>query len=297
MLAKAGFAGRVNVARVLATLGAAPTLLAVAGGNVGALFEDLVDRTAIRARIVPVAGRTRIAFIAHDAASGLEYRFVPEGPDLSGTERDAALAAFLALLTELRPRWVVLSGSLPRGVPPDTYARMSRSAREAGARVAIDTSGGALALALREGAVDLAKPSLRELEGIAGAPLDEDGVRRAAERLVADGSSARVAVTLGMQGSLLATRQGTLRRPALHVPVHSATGAGDSFLAGFVHGLDRGLGDGAAFALALGCGAAAVMTAGTELCRGEDVDRLLAAGGRESRQAAEAIGSPAAGVS
>ena len=270
--------GGVNVARVLATLGDRPFLLTMAGGAQGTLLDARLAAFDIDHRTVPIEGETRVAFIAHDTMSDLEYRFVPDGPALERRELAAFETAFGDALRSA-PRWVVLSGSLPRGVPSDTYVRLARVARESGARVALDTSGEPLRAALAAGGLDLVKPSLRELESIDGAPLDEAGVRLAAERLVSKGSAARVAVTLGMQGSLLALPGRSIRRPALHVPVHSATGAGDSFTAGLVHGLDRGMTEENAFALALACGAATVMTPGTELCGRADVERLLGAQG------------------
>jgi len=52
-------------------------------------------------------------------------------------------------------------------------------------------------------------------------------------------------------------------------------GAGDSFLGGFVAALAAGQSLEHAFRIAVAAGSAAVMSAGTELCREEDVQRLL----------------------
>jgi 6-phosphofructokinase 2 len=58
------------------------------------------------------------------------------------------------------------------------------------------------------------------------------------------------------------------------VDVKSAVGAGDSFVGGITVGLARGLPVDSAFALGVAAGTAAVLTAGSELCRREDVERL-----------------------
>jgi 6-phosphofructokinase 2 len=85
-----------------------------------------------------------------------------------------------------------------------------------------------------------------------------------------------VALTLGDEGAVLAWSGGTRRLESPKVEVKSAVGAGDSFVAGMTFGLaqERPLED--AFALGVATGAATVLTAGTELCHREDVERLYA---------------------
>jgi 6-phosphofructokinase 2 len=65
------------------------------------------------------------------------------------------------------------------------------------------------------------------------------------------------------------------RADAIEVPVLSATGAGDSFLAAMVWALSSGLGEEEAFRHGVAAGTAALLTPGTELCRKEDVLGLL----------------------
>ncbi|MCW2876072.1 MAG: putative sugar kinase [Sphaerisporangium sp.] len=62
------------------------------------------------------------------------------------------------------------------------------------------------------------------------------GVEEAAAKLLAEGPSG-VLVTLGGEGSLVATASGLTRVPALEVPVVDTTGCGDAYCAGFVAGL------------------------------------------------------------
>jgi 6-phosphofructokinase 2 len=61
---------------------------------------------------------------------------------------------------------------------------------------------------------------------------------------------------------------------APEVAVRSAVGAGDSMLAGIVHGLAQGMELVDAARLGVAAGTAASLTPGTELCRREDVERL-----------------------
>ncbi|MBX6376800.1 MAG: 1-phosphofructokinase family hexose kinase, partial [Acetobacteraceae bacterium] len=156
--------GGVNVSRVAHELGGATLAVVTTGGVAGRFLEELLDEAGVPRRSVPIRGRTRIAMVVHDRASGLEYRFIPEGPELQEAEWRAALAA----VAEEPGDWLVLSGSLPRRVPEDFYARALREARDRGRRVVLDTSGAALRAALAVGGVELVKPSLGEFEALLG---------------------------------------------------------------------------------------------------------------------------------
>jgi 6-phosphofructokinase 2 len=259
--------GGVNVARVIAKLGDRPELLIVSGGATGALLEEILAQLPITLRTVHVSGSTRIAFMVFERDTGQEYRFVPEGADITADELEKAMAA----VAGFRGDYIVASGSLPRGAPDDTYAKMSDIAAANGVRFVLDTSGAPLRATLEKGQVFLVKPSLGELETLAGRKLDEAGLREEAMRLVREGRSQYVAVTLGREGAILAGANGILRVPAIHVSVKSAVGAGDSFVAALVWMLSNGGTMEEAFRFGVAAGAAAAMTPGTELCHRDDI--------------------------
>ena len=250
--------GGVNVARVLRELGADVTAVVSCGGMPGELLEELLAEAGVRCRAVRIAERTRICMTVLETGTGQEYRFVPEGPALGEAEWQAALAACVGAAD-----WLIASGSLPRGVPEDFYARLAGAARQRGQRVVLDSSGPALKAALGSG-LALIKPSLGEFEALLGRALRTPAAQEAAAReLVRAGAAERVAVTLGRDGALLATAEGVWREPPLEVPVRGAVGAGDSFLAAMVLSLARGEAPATALAWGSAAGAAAVMSTGT----------------------------------
>lgn len=259
--------GGINVARVLSKLGCPVEALYLAGGEIGGLLDRLVSEHGVATRRVSIEGQTRLGFIVHETSTGLEYRFVPEGPSVSAQ----ALDTVLGTIAEAGPSIVVASGSLPAGVPDDFYARAAEAARAVGARFVLDTSGAALKATLGRTTVHLAKPSLGELERLAGRKLDADSALAFAREIVGSGSVEILAVTLGADGALLATPRRTLRLPSIPVRVRSAVGAGDSFLAGMIWKLMEGSDEEDAFRFGIAAGAAAAMTPGTELCRIEDI--------------------------
>jgi hexose kinase, 1-phosphofructokinase family len=259
--------GGVNVARVIAMLGGQPELLVLPGGATGALLVEMLKDMPIELHAVPVVHQTRAAFMVFERASGQEYRFVPEGPEISADE----LAATMAAVRDFEGEYVIASGSLPRGVSVDTYAEMAEIAAAKGQKFILDTSGAPLVATLERARVFLVKPSLSELETVAGGKLDETGIAETAKRLVAEGRAEHIAVTLGRDGALLANADGVLRLPAIEVPVQSAVGAGDSFVGALVWALSQGRPIEEAFRFGMAAGAAAAITPGTELCHREDI--------------------------
>jgi 6-phosphofructokinase 2 len=262
--------GGINVARVIRELGGEALAVYFAGGLTGQAFNHMIDAIGLAHRAVPIAGMTRVSHTVYERSSGQEYRFVPEGPALAEAEWQAGLAA----LEGQDADYLVASGSLPKGVPADFYARIARSARERGIRFVLDTPGEALRQALEVG-VHLIKPNLSELERLLGRALPEPAAQEAVARgLVGDGCAEIVTVSLGADGALLATNDGCLRLAAPAIEPKSAVGAGDSFVAAMTFGLAEGRAPKDAFTLAVATGTATVLTMGTELCRRPDVLRI-----------------------
>lgn len=265
--------GGINVARVLSKLGADVTAIFLGGGVTGRVLDDLLDRSGIDRRMIPIADDSRMSLTVVETSTGLEYRFVPEGPEVSAEEGEAVIEA----VRQARCDYFVASGSLPRGLPDDFYVEVGRAARANGARFVLDTSGDALRAALDEGGVFLVKPSRREMESLAGHALDREGLAREAQRLASGGKAEHVVVTLGSDGAILADREAAAFSPAINVEACSAVGAGDSFLAGMVYGFAEGRSAGQALRVGLAAGAAAVLSCGSDLGKPEDLKRLVGA--------------------
>ncbi len=262
--------GGINVARVVRDLGGEALAVVLIGGGTGRFLQELLTDARVECLTIPVAGRTRISVAVHERSTGLEYRFVPEGPPMTASEWEAVLDA----LGRVEGGWVVASGSLPRGAPEDAYAHIARICSRRGQRFVLDTSGPSLKAALGTGAT-LIKPSLREFEGMVGRPmLDPREQELEAIALVRGGAAQMIALSLGAGGAILATASGAIRMPAPQVPVRSAVGAGDSFVAAMTLGLANGLAPEKAFAYGIAAGSAAVMRYGTAHPRREDVEEL-----------------------
>ena len=264
--------GGINVARMVRALGGEAIAFYLAGGLTGQALEGLIEDCGIASVRVPIAGQTRVSHTVFETSTGHEFRFTPEGPEVTAAECHNCLE----VLSILNCDYFIVSGSLARGMPPDFYASVAKLAKARGGKVVLDSSGVALHRTLAEG-VYLVKPSKRELENLLGrkaaTPADEEALAR---ELVERGGAEIVALTLGGDGAVLASREGVLRLASPQIHARSAVGAGDAFLGAMVWALANGRTIDHAFTYGVAAGAATAMTPGTEQGSREDIERLVA---------------------
>lgn len=263
----------VNVARALTAQGSAALAVLPEGGPEGHLMASLLDDAGVARRGVPIRESIRLNVTAVEP-DGTTTKLNEPGPRLDEGEVRALLAAVgSAVAAATGPVWVVGCGSLPPGAPADLYARLIRSAREAGARVAIDSSGHPLRPAVAAGP-DLIKPNRVELEELVDAELTTLGdVIDAARDLVADGI-AMVAVSLGRDGAVLVDAAGATHAVATVERPRSTVGAGDCLLAGLLHDLSVGRSPHDALRTGVWWGAAAVSMPGSRVPAPGDLDGI-----------------------
>jgi 6-phosphofructokinase 2 len=263
--------GGINVASAIKQLGGDALAIYTAGGIIGGLLERLLSDQGIRNRPITISNNTRENVIITETESDQQYRFGFPGPRMTDREQQTCLDAVSKL--EPSPKYLVLSGSLPPGVPEDFFGRVIEAMPKE-TRIALDVSGNALKRGVEQ-SVFLLKPNQRELGTLVGREIESDqDARDAAHQLIDRGKVQAMMVSLGRAGVMLVTGDEQHRIHAPTVKIQSKIGAGDSTVAGAILALQRGesLLDAARFAVA--CGSAAVMTPGTQLCRREDAERL-----------------------
>lgn len=233
----------VNVASCLADWGAPVIATGLLGKHNSESFEALFRDKGIADRFIRVGGDTRVNIKLADSAGGGTTDINLPGLSIEERHWDKLLTVLAA---DTNPdSLIVLAGSLPNGLPTDSYARLTGKLRQWGARVVLDTSGPALSAALaapREALPHCIKPNRQELAQWAGKPLtDTAEVLTTARQLQAAGV-AQVVVSLGEDGALfvLDTGPALLARLPVQNPV-STVGAGDALVAGLCAGLRQNL--------------------------------------------------------
>ncbi|ULN35603.1 1-phosphofructokinase family hexose kinase [Mycolicibacterium smegmatis] len=262
----------INVAKALTSAGVDALALLPAATD-----DPLL--TALRCADVPFAAvpiaepvRTNIAITEND---GTTTKLNERGATLD----TAALDAITRCVVDeaQHAAWVVLSGSLPPGVPPQWYADVVARLAPLPCRVAVDTSDAplaALASKLSTASPELMKPNVEELASISGvaeadlettvAEGDLSLVVAAAVKLVERGVGA-VLATLGAAGAVLVDGTGAWFAAPPPITARSTVGAGDASLAGYLRAEVGGAEPSQRLRMAVAYGSAAAALPGSAL--------------------------------
>jgi 1-phosphofructokinase len=244
----------VNVTRNLARNGVDSAAVVPVGVADGERFISLLsDYEVVR---VPVREGVRMNLSLVEPG-GVVTKINAPGPTYSPAEVELLVEETLRSVEGAD--WLALCGSLPPGVEPEIYPRLTRLAREAGCRVAVDTSGKPFAAALSAGP-DLVKPNHEELAEFVGRTLTTFGDVVEAAREVGDEGVFKVLVSLGPDGAILVEKGGVYHAETPPFVPKSTVGAGDSMLSGFL--ASGGAGE-KALAWGVAWGAAAARIPGT----------------------------------
>ncbi|WP_210642812.1 1-phosphofructokinase [Pseudomonas sp. Tri1] len=223
----------VNVAQVLADLGHTLTVSGFLGEDNAQMFEALFIQRGFVDAFIRVPGETR-SNIKLAEQDGRITDLNGPGPVVD----EAAQQALLERLEQIAPGHdvVVVAGSLPRGVSPQWLQALITRLKKLGLNVALDTSGEALRVALAAGPW-LIKPNTEELADALGCEVvSELAQAQAAQRLHAQGIE-HVVISHGADGVNWFSVGSALHASPPKVSVASTVGAGDSLLAGMLHGL------------------------------------------------------------
>jgi 1-phosphofructokinase len=263
----------VNVAGVLADLGAGVAVTGFLGQGNAQLFEAMFRDKGIDDRFVRIPGDTRVGIKIIDGPSGrtTDINFPGLAPP---PEAFDDLCRRVDALSE-SGRWFALCGSLPPGIGADAYARLTDIVHAKGGSVGLDTSGAALREAIARGP-DVTKPNLDELAELAGRPLDTTAsVVDAARTLLLQHGVRLAVVSMGAAGAVFVDADQALVARPPRVAVKSTVGAGDAMVAGVVYGQHRGLPIDQCARLATALGAHAVTRLGAGLGRPPAHEGLL----------------------
>jgi tagatose 6-phosphate kinase len=245
----------VNVGRTLHALGADAMLLGLLGGPTGNVIEAELRALGLSTSFMRIAGETRRTFTVVDASAaggrGAVALFNEPGPEVSAAEWDKFRAQYGRVLrvAVLQDSMVVLSGSLPPGLPADAYATLIATAKAAGVPTLLDTSGAALRHGIAAGP-DIVKPNLDELAALTSGQAHDGGHSGTSQgaqtspvmaaAAIREAGARSVVVSLGAEGLLADTPAGRWHARPPAVVTGNATGAGDAVVAALAHGLVSG---------------------------------------------------------
>lgn len=228
-------AGRgVNISRALNLLGV-PTHAVILVGHdaTGRAYQALLSEEQFPITVLRRTGRTRSNIVIKDTGHENET-FI--GEDVEGVSPDSLSQVIDTLRELIQPGdRVVFAGSLPNGLPTDSYARLIEVAHEAKAHVAINAGGGEPlreSLKARPGMIYLTQT---QAEGLFNFPVRTyEDVMYVAQQL-SDMGAGKVLVAMTQSDSaVLHARQGVWLVELPSVVPGTSTGQAEAMIAGYL---------------------------------------------------------------
>lgn len=278
----------VNVAKALKALGQNPHIVGLVAGPSGQIIRNDLDAQSLPATLIEGQGDSRTCTLILDPLDRSTTVVNEEGLlELDPPSRQRLIDVLDHLLA--RADALVLSGSLPKALPPSIYATLIQRAKEKGVFTALDSSGEALAFGVAQGP-NLIKPNAHELSQLIAdsttndstriEPQDPDTAWASPKRLAAACQKLHqkgvelVVVSLGAFGAFASESGGAWFANAPSVEPVNTTGAGDSTVAGLVTSLLKGAPLPEALTWGIACGTADVLTKAAGHIRPVDIKRL-----------------------
>ena len=261
----------INVSRVIRELGGHSVALGLVGGYEGLQLEGLLINAGVMSDFTRISGETRTNIILREQTIGRQYVIGAASPEVNATE----IGIFYQNFNQIQNmEYLILSGSLPRGVTPNLYGQLILAGKKKNAFIVIDTDGKSLRESI-EYQPTCIKPNTYELSRLAERELQtESEIMGFCEKIHQKGIP-YILVSRGRKGLLLTSVKQKIKAIAPPVEVDSTVGAGDSVVGGFVLAHSRGKDLADCVRLACAAGTATAQTPGTELCHRADVEAIL----------------------
>ena len=221
----------INVSWALHRAGIPTTAIYPAGGQTGDLMAGALSAAGIPFHRVESGQevRTNITLISPGHATKINEPGV-----LLGEKEITELTRCIIDAAD-KSATVLVCGSLPGGMSPDYPRQLIEHLGNRGIRVALDTSGEPLTLALSANPL-LIKPNVHELAELVGTELKTLRDVAAAAREAINRGADSVLASLGADGAMYVGPEETLFATSRDIPFVNSVGAGDALLAGFFAG-------------------------------------------------------------
>lgn len=262
------FGGKgINVSVVLAELGVCSKALGFVAGFTGRAIEEGIANKGVTSDFVHLEkGFSRINV---KIKSDEETELNGQGPVISETD----IAKLYSKLDELSEGdTIVLAGSIPNSLPADIYEKILAYLAPKNVRAVVDATGKLLMNVLKYKPF-LVKPNNHELGEIFGVKLKTyDDIVMYANKLREMGAK-NVLVSMAGDGAVLVDEQGNVHSCGVcKGTVVNSVGAGDSMVAGFIAGCEKGNYD---YALKLGTAAGGATAFSMGLAEKKLIDKLF----------------------
>lgn len=263
----------INVSVVLRRLGHETTALGFTAGFTGDEIIRQVQAEGITERFIRLPqGTSRVNVKLKNDNAG-ETEINAQGPHITAE----AIQALRDQADQLvKGDWLILSGSIPHGIPNTVYRELAQQVSPKGVHIVVDAEQSLLRNVLDQKPF-LIKPNHHELAQLFDTPMDSLETVIGAARALREQGARNVLVSMAGDGALLVTEANTIyQAKAPQGTLVNSVGAGDSMVAGFIAGFIESQGD-YTKALQTGIAAGSASAFHEDLATGAQIRSLLPA--------------------
>ncbi len=262
----------LNVAIGIARLNGKCTATGFMFENHKTMFEHTLNKEGVAHDFVYNEGSARVNYKIIDGKSMLT-EINDRGEEVDIVKQDELTKKVLQVSKDCTV--AVMSGSLPKGVKPEFYKKVLSVIPE-GVKIIVDAEKDNCLSALSTGKVYMVKPNKKELEEFSEmAVKTKEDMVKAAKKYI-DLGAKNVLISLGAEGAILTDGVDNYFCKSANVAVNSTVGAGDSMVAAYCVGLEKGVDKKELLKMAVAAGTSAVTTSGTNLFYKNKYDEVYA---------------------
>ncbi|MBS3786732.1 1-phosphofructokinase family hexose kinase [Candidatus Bipolaricaulota bacterium] len=230
----------INVSIYLASVGMENIAMGLIGGHTGRAIKRSLREEGIVTNFTWISEETRSnVAILKKGQEGNPIEVNSTGPEISERVLDQFMDQYETMLH--RASFVVLSGSLPPGVPKNYYRELADRAKEMGIRTVVNTGGDYVRPAAEAGPF-LIKPDIRERKAVMGEELTNSQSIVDAGRKMLDFGTEYVLLSHGLTGDILVSKDNIweLEANREELTIRNRVGAGDSLIGGIIYQIEEG---------------------------------------------------------
>ena len=262
----------INVSKTIHALGGVSKASGLLGGNNGRYIENALNNLSIENDFVHIDGETRVNLKVLNQDKTLT-ELNESGPVISEKQVDELFNKVNQLLHE--QDILVLSGSVPKGVDKDFYAKMIERAKAKSVQVILDADGELFDLGI-QAKPTIIKPNKYEICKYFNQSEDIDFLELIGlGRELLNKGLELVVISMGKEGSIFIKRDCYAIAKAIKIEAHSSVGAGDAMVAALAIALDKKMNFKDMITLAVASSAGAVLSKGTSPAERSVVDELM----------------------
>lgn len=262
----------LNVSIVLNNLGEDTLCTGFNFKSNGHMLEQLLDSHHVKHNFILSKGAIRTNIKLFELSTQVMTEVNESGPFVPVSAIEQLLEYLEDALTHTDI--LVMSGSIPPGVPTDIYQRLIRLANQKQVKTVLDAAGEPLLLGLTEKPY-LIKPNTLEFEQAFQKEIKSGMNTLEIACQVVNNGIPYLCLSMGADGAMLVDRVHAYRAKPVPLAPRGLTGAGDSMVAGMCYAIQKGLGGEDMLRYAMASAAGSIRQEGTLLATQKDIEELL----------------------